>query len=732
MTIPKQVIRQRDFSAGEVSPEVKRRDDVDILAAGARVNRNWRIEGGGSLRERPGRVARFLCAGRVEDIRLSATERVFLAFNYDSVSASGRAVVYSTAGLQIAEQTGYAWNDVTAAQINYCVINRDVIVAFPGQRPKRIRIPVGLASAFFSDFSFAVGLSGRLEQPFYRFPESFGITMQPSARTGSITVTASAPWFQAGHVGTIMRWGGRQIQITARTSSTVVTGTVLEALPRQSSVTIGSSITGFEVGQVVEADFTGTRGQIVSIVVSGLSQTMNIIINKPGRVDRGGTFAAQENLIGPLATTTIDSVVADVALSASTQWDESLINDFRGWPRSVTNDRNRLIMCDFPQLPEAIAWSAVGSYDDFYVDATSDSAIVEFVPGRARAIYVQGGADQFVFTDKGIYYIPISAASPLKPGSVEFRQITSEGCAPVRPVDTPEGTIFAVAGGRRVAAIVGTGQSARPYISRDVSKYHSHLFTGIVAMAVSQGEGVLRERYIYILNSNGTTCIGRFDSTREWIGWHSWDSAGVATWVVAEGASVHFCVSYTQGAATAQIVERLDASAHLDGQIPLGSIPAALAPAGGQGPMWWLPNATVTVMLNGRDFGDRQTDANGNILWLDNDDSSASGWAIGRPFTCEFEPFVPHTDPGQSFRQSMRRRKVAGSEITVWHSAPFTWDDRAVKVLQWGVDFSAAPLVREASYSFRHLGRSADPRLSLVRSRPGQLSLVEVALEVTI
>ncbi|MGL4297109.1 MAG: hypothetical protein ACRCTG_15460 [Aestuariivirga sp.] len=732
MTIPKQVIRQRDFSAGEITPEAKRRDDVDVLAGGVRTSRNWQVVGAGNLRERFGRVAEFLCFGRVENVRLSATERVFLAFNYDAGTASGRATVYSAAGAQIATQTGYAWTNATVGQISFCVINRDVVIAFPGQRLKRIRIPVGLGGATFADFTFATGLTGRLEQPFYRFPESIGITIQPSARTGSITLTASAPWFNAGHVGTIFRWAGRQVLITAFSSSTSVTGTVLETLPQETAILISSSVTGFEVGQVIEGELTGTRGQIVSISIVGPDQFINAVINKPGRSDLGGTFEPTETIVGPLGSAVVAGVTDSVPLSASTQWDESFINDYRGWPRSVTNDRGRLILCDFPQLPEAIAWSAVNGYDDFYVDAASDSAIVEFVPGKARAIYVQGGADQFVFTDRGVYYIPISAAQPLKPGSVEFRQITSEGCASVRPVDTPEGTIFVVAGGRRVAAIVGTGQSARPYISRDVSKYHSHLFTGIVALAVSQGEGDLRERYIYAVNASGVVCIGRFESTREWIGWHRWDGAGVATWVTAEGSNVHFCVSYSQGAVTAQVVERMDGSALLDAQIPLGAIPAPMVSPLSYGPFWWLPNAMVTVMLNGRDYGDRATDAYGNIVWLDNDDSAAPGWVAGFTFTCELEPFVPHTDPGQSFRQSMRKRRVAASEISVWHSAPFIWDNRITPVLQWGVNFAAAPAVREASYSFRHLGRSADPRLVLTRERPGQLSIIEVAMEVTI
>ncbi len=732
MSIPKQVVRQRDFSAGEIAAEAKRRDDVDVLAGGARVARNWQIEGPGNLRERRGRVALFAQNGRVEEIRLSATERVLICFDFNTAVGTGRVTVRTMTGAQIGTASGYAWTNATVGLINYTVINRDVVIAFPAQKLKIVRIPVGLASITFTDFSFATGVTGRKEQPFYRFPESVGITVLPSARTGSITLTASAAWFNPAHVGTIIRWARRQVLITAYTSPTQVTGTTLETLPQTSSVVISSSVTGFEVGQVVQGETTGTRGEIVAIAVIPPDQFLNIVIDRPGLSSLGGTFQATETIVGPQTSAQVNLVTAEVPPNATTQWDESLINDYRGWPRSVTNDRTRLIMADFPQLPEAVAWSSVGKYDDFFVDAASDSAIVEYVPGKARALYVQGGADQFIFTDRGVYYIPISASNPLKPGSIEFREVTSEGCAQVRPVNTPEGIMFVVAGGKRVAAIVGTGQTTRPYLSRDVSKYHQHLFSGVVCLAVGQGEGDFRERYIYAVNADGKVCVGRFESSREWIGWHPWDGAGLVKWASAEGSNVHFSVAYSAGSNTTQIVERIDEAALTDAQIPLGSIPSGLTPPGGQGPMWWLPNSTVTVMRNGRDFGERSVDASGNIVWLDNDDSAASGWAIGFAFTCEFEPFVPHTSAGQSFRQSMRLRRVAGSEITVWHNGPFVWDVRQVPGYRWGDDFNVPPPVREASYSFRHLGRTADPRIALVRERPGRLTLVEVALEVTI
>lgn len=731
MTIPKHVIRQRDFTAGQVSPEAKRRDDVDVLAGSGRTVRNWRVEGGGNLRERPGTTALFVQGGRTEKVRLSATESVLICFDYDADDESGRITVRETDGTSIDTDNGYAWDNSTVGLISFTVINRDVIIAFPGQGLKVVRVSSGLGSATFSDFAFATGVGSQKREPFYRFADSVGITIVPSARTGSITLTASAAWFNAGHVGSVIRWVRRQVLITAFTSSTSVTGTVLQTLPDTISLEVDGSIVGFEPGQIIEGADSGARGEIVAVTPGSPKQTLTLVVERTSI--HATYFLAGEVVVGPLASAAISGAIT-IGLSpvATTQWDESLISDYRGWPRSVTNDRSRLIFSDFPQLPEAVAWSAISVFDDFFVDADSTSAILEFVPGKARALYVTGGADQFIFTDRGVYYIPISAANPLRAGSIEMRQITSEGAAQVRPVDTTEGLLFVVAGSKRLSAIVGTGQTTRPYISRDVSKYHQSIFSDITCVAVSQGEGAFPERYIYALNSDGTICIGRFESSREWIGWHPWDGAGVFKWVSADGEDVYLSSSYTQGAVTTQLVELLDGDALMDAEIPLDDIPTALAPGVGEGPLWWLPEATISVTRNGRDYGTRTTDSDGNINWLDNDDSGASGWMIGFAFTCEFEPFVPHTSAGQSFRQAMRLRRVSGSEVTVWHNSPFVWGDRQVPAYVWGEVLTDAPAVREASYSFRHLGRAADPRITLLRERPGRLSLVEIALEVSI
>src|SRR5690606_3443297 len=68
--------------------------------------------------------------------------------------------------------------------------------------------------------------AGVSQQPYYKFANS-AVTVTPSATTGSITLTASANVFEAGHDGTRMRVGGKEVLVTAVNSPTVLTVTVI-------------------------------------------------------------------------------------------------------------------------------------------------------------------------------------------------------------------------------------------------------------------------------------------------------------------------------------------------------------------------------------------------------------------------------------------------------------------------------------------------------------------------
>ena len=98
-------------------------------------------------------------------------------------------------------------------------------------------------------------------------------------------------------------------------------------------------------------------------------------------------------------------------------------------------DQQRLGFCNIPSVPGGVIWSAIGTPTDLLPDPsggpTPDTAIFELVPKKSRVLYVLAGPEssEFVFTDNGIYYIPISVTNPLKPGSVAFNLLSTDGCA---------------------------------------------------------------------------------------------------------------------------------------------------------------------------------------------------------------------------------------------------------------------------------------------------------------
>lgn len=707
------IVRQVDFSGGELDSTAKRRDDTAQVRAGARQLSNWRLRAAGGPTPRPGRQALFpSSARRTETIRLPGDLTFSLTFG------AGTLTIRDAGNVIVAAQGGYPWSLSSVARISFAVVNRDVLMCFPGMKPKIARRSSAGAWSFF-DFAFDTGYQNELRAPFYRFPETRGITLTPSARSGAITLTASAAVFQPGHVGTVFRYKGCQMTVTAVTSGTVASATVLQQLPPAQTLTVAST-DGFFVGQVVTGNTSGATGEVTAVGAGTVTIQLKSIY----------TGFAAETIVSPTSRTTV-SAVAAAALQPSVEWDEIAVSDYRGWPAACLFDRSRITFMDLPQIPEGIVWSAIASYGDFYVGSDADKAIFELVPGRARVLAMSGGPDQFVFTDQGVFFVPISDSSPLAPGSVQFVRITSDGAGAVAPVATSEGILYANAALTRVIAIVQTGQQTRPYIAQDTTELCAHLVKQPICLASLAGDLGFPERYAILVNADGTVAVGRFADSgtgKRWVGWVPWSGAGLVRWVSSLAERTLFSVDYV-GAATVSLVELLDDSEDMDGVFALNAVPAQLA---GAAPLWMWAGLTIDLVDNGRDLGMRQVDATGHVVKVQGDDFSAATIRVGQAFRAVLEPFVPHVAEGQDLGQTMRRRKLKRAAVTVAHSTGFQWGNRSIPAVAWGEEGGVSPVPREETYRFRSLGSSFDPRDALIVDRPGSIDILEVGLEVTV
>jgi hypothetical protein len=735
---------QRDFSGGQPNARDRRQDEKPTFKTGARQLSNWKIEAQNTISQRPGRRA-FVgtSASRVEYFQPSPTDEFFINFE------PGAIVIRDMTGLLVVKNTSpaYLWTHATRDQISWCQSSFDLVICFPGMRPQIVRwVPIQKVFQFLP-FTFST-LNYAVQEPFYRFSAP-GARLTCSSDTGAITVTCTdeagnlVNYFTPAMVGRIISYIGQQITITGVVNGSTANATVSNRLPKQISITVADG-TPFSVGQIcgflkasasqIEVASVGTIGGVTTVL-----GTMITDLNIPA-----GEPISGEALISPIGSSTVSAVSAySSSRVSSALWLEEFMSDLNGWPQACYFSNNRLCFCDFPQMPEAIVWSAVGVFDDFWVDsvavqtsqsagASPSSAMLEFISTNKPRVrnLTQAFGDLFVFTDRGIYEIPVSPSQPLKPGGVEFRKFSSDGASGIAPIPTNDCIVYVNAALNRVCVVRATGSYTRPYVTEDMTDDYSDLFTSPICLKVAQGDTAHPERYVYVVNSDGSLVVGKFAQDRSLIGWVPWNTPNaLCTWIDAVRLNVWYSMEYGNGYF---ILETEDQSVYLDAAVYLNNPPEWLVPAG-LGPQDWLRGMNVVLMDGTRDLGDFQIGTDGVLVPQTGVDTSSATVMVGLPILPVLEPFIPNAPSGQSEHQRQRRRRIARAAVLVDQTiGGFMFGNREIPVYDYGEDNSAAPVAKSRMYRIRPPGRSFDLRAPVLqKTRPGPIRVVEISLEGT-
>jgi hypothetical protein len=756
---------QRDFSFGEVDVALKRADDHPARKAGLRQMSNLRILDAGGVQDRPGRSALFpaLLSSRIEEVTMSPGNTFKIAFG--ASTAAGEIRVFDASGSQVAYFTTQGsglllpWSRANVSSIVIAQIDLSVYITFGhGMRPQVLTWD-GVSVWTIADYSELL-ISGQKRTLFYRISPQ-GIRIQPSARTGSVTVTADTPVFAANWVGRRIRYVNRQLLITAYTDSTHVTATVQEVLPPSQTLQFSVDPTAYySVGDVVLGSATGAK----ALVISTSSSPTQIVVQLLAVTSAASgsqvaiSFANADFVVGPagsLQSTGQPSGNPEMCAI----WDDEVMNDSRGYPASVFADQFRLGFCDFPAVPNGIAWSAINFPTDLYVVGAlvPNGAIFELAPDKVQVYYVVPGAEssEFVFCDRKIYYIKIDASNPLVPGSVGFQTLSSDGAGQVQPKVSQEVILYANAGRSSMMAIIASGAYYRPFNTKSLTSFHAHLFSDIVCIAVPTADGTFNERYAYVLNSNNSLVVGKYNlgdisSEVTKVGWGPWSGVGTVLWVASYAADVLFTTSYFGGT----ICEVLDDGQYLDGAISVNALPPPFNPPLGKGPLWWTPSQSVSLIDQGtRSMGTYSVDANGFITPQGNagENLGAAYLIAGQPWTATMEPFAPAAPPGPDAGQRMKMRQISLFAAYIVHSTGFVlghlfsgrvtrnspafgtlMNERRFPAWMQDDDPTLPPPQRETVESYPPTGSSYDPRVVLIKDTPGPLQILELSIEVSV
>ncbi|MCR6633150.1 MAG: hypothetical protein NVV74_25645 [Magnetospirillum sp.] len=214
-------LTKTNFTAGELSLDMLGRGDLTAYANGAKRLRNVFIAPVGGVSRRAGlrHVDRARGPGRLIAFEFN-TEQTYLL-----VVTGGYVDVYAD-GAKVA---GFAapWTTAQISQLRWSQTADTLLVVHPDVAPRRITRTSHI-SWTIAEWSF-YAKDGVVYQPTHKFAAD-QVTLQPSGTSGTVTLTASAAVFQAGHVGLRFRLQQKEVVITAVASATQVTASVQQTL----------------------------------------------------------------------------------------------------------------------------------------------------------------------------------------------------------------------------------------------------------------------------------------------------------------------------------------------------------------------------------------------------------------------------------------------------------------------------------------------------------------------
>lgn len=729
--MPSRQVEQFTFETGEVGEDHIFRADLNVRAKSLKRARNVRILVSGGLEARPGTERLATLPGDARVREMVVQDDAFML-----VLSDARLDVWSVASRSLVQTiTGAAWtlamiqDDETPLSVEpYDTEARVFHPTLPTQIIKRATTGVwSIAPDEESD-----GIGGSKRQAYYRYAEK-SVSLTPSGTSGSITLTASAPYFQAGHVGTRLRLQGREVQVTAVTNATTASATVIQELYPTVRITVQSTA-GFEVGEVVQGRDTQTEGEVTA--VSGGQLTILMQSFTPFFYDSGASPTG-EQVIGRNATTRITAAQTTVASAAVLDFDEQAESAVRGYATTGAIHRNRLWKARLPQVPFGILASADGDFQDFLPGEADDDAIFRLLGDTRAGVvrHVMSAEQLLIGTSRGLYYSPESESNPIRPTSFSINQIGPDGVSPCRPVLISEGAFFVENGGGSIIGVFPTGDVRRSWKTADVSLLSAHLIASPRALTYVSGGENDPERYVYAANADGTMPVVYYSDSAEIFGWTMWETDGAVRSLASHQGECWQVVRRLHGAETVYSLEVFDQSRFMDacvdvdlgtldesdGQViggPDGPIPAELTYAEPD-----LAGATCALMIGGAYIGEVTLDDDGVFGALD----MAGDVVLGRLFTPEVEcwPPMPEADP-----RARRRRQRISRALVRWRGRYMAVQGNLLAPYRGGEDTEASPPIRDEQTPVPLFGWADEPTVTFSRPYPGPWTFFGFSLEV--
>ena len=724
----KRAIWQRDFSFMETRPDLLEADGFEIRDRSVRSARNMRRRATNVLDARPGTFfMRTLDADKTFEVQPADGLKFGVALLDDAV------LILNESGGTLRTISSVPWSD--AVDLWVLPFREETLIGDPASGIYKLTYDEGTWT--LDDWTFDEAPGGELAQPYWVFNK--GTSIRPSARQGSISVTADAPVFTPQHVGTRIRYGQREISITGFVSSTVVTGTVVSKLPPSYRINVEDS-SQFRVGETVVAQDTNFQGVVISIATFGnsIEVVTTSFFEGPDNDEKLASDDSSSKVTGK----------TEISPLSSTIWDEALVSAVHGWPRSATAVSGRLIFVDFPDAPSVIAVSASTSLRNFDVGANDDNAIVRQVGDDApRFLHAINAGDLILLSDRGCYLINTRDSGVLTPSTFNAIKFDKRGASRIPPVLVDDAVVFVESSGESIAAAVLSGNVYLKWSVQGLTLFHNHLVNSPVALCGPAVNSPNVEKYLFVVNGDGTLAAVSFSTSfgEETVSFAPWDTLGEYKSVIPMFGTYWAVVDRDVAGGTVRMLERFDDDAYLDSAIDTTEsseaqvllIGGEVVTIGGeeiivsQASATHLPGSTVSVMTGTIYVGDFEVDASGDMQ----DPPEIEGQRqIGLNFISEVSPWPVEVveSPYAGMKPTRVTRFMASMQGTIAFEMEANGYARQMGGYSFGDDLSAAPPADDQIFRVMVAGRRDHPEMKIIKNIPGPFTVLAIGQEVKV
>ena len=667
---------QPSFASGEISPDVASRVDIDKYQSALLQAENVFIRPYGSAYRRPGTeyVADLGSSAypvRLQEFAVDADTSYLLVFT------SGKLKIYKDSTLIDTKNTPYIGFDLHKLRFAQ---SADVMFIASGQFPVQVLTRTGTDT--FSNLSAFAPSPGYFDAT----TMTDGVTITPSATTGTITLTASSAVFASGQVG---NWIQLNQDVAAQTETLELNHSATPPVDTGTSSSIEAGREGWKI--ITHGTWTGTITVEYSKDNVNWKTLREYTSSNDFNVTESGTFD-ENTYIRVSGSITSGKVTADLTrlpftnhgtaelktytdsthmtakvndrlanTSASDDWSFGSWSDVYGYPSCVTFFQDRLCFAANDRQPYMVWMSRTGDYYNFGTERvdgtlTDDSAVaISFITRKDyRILHLMAHADLLVMTEGNEWIV--NGNEVVTPTNVSPRVQTSRGSTEVVPEMIGGQMIYVQRHGKTVRDLqynFGTDS----YDGMDLTILAKHITQDryIVDSAYRQEPDYMM---FYVLDDGTAACL-TYVKEQQVYAWCRMVTQGIIYAVETISTPYYDDVYFVVARENGFFLEKLSNYWHSDWPHDYVMMDCAIhgeeiTPAINTATILPFANMDVELLADGRRIPNTKADENGVITW----EVPAENVCIGLKYTSTWE--LPNIEMQlQDGTLQGRRKKVS-------------------------------------------------------------------------